>query len=311
MSSSTSVLVLGMLGSMLPASMALAQGATPDTDPVLATVNGEPIRRSDLEFLCLVRNIPEERRQAAIRTLVDELIDQRLIAEFLKSRRTEASPEELAGRVEDVRRMIAASQRDPDEVLKKLGVTEAMLERALALPLAWKQHVRRVATDEQVRTRFETERARYDGTRLRVSQIVRRIPAGASDADVEAALALLAEVREAVSRGELTFAEAAREHSQSPTAESGGDLGWMTYGTRLPRELSQPAFRLQRGEVSAPIRTRFGVHLLTVTDAQPGDLSLEDVRSELLADIGQGLWDEQLAASRAAAKIEYRLEPQR
>ena len=81
-------------------------------------------------------------------------------------------------------------------------------------------------------------------------------------------------------------------------------MGWAVYGQRLPQALANVAFDLAPQSVSDPFLTRFGAHLLQVTDEEPGLLSLEDVRDEILAEIGRGLWDEQLASERESAKIE-------
>jgi parvulin-like peptidyl-prolyl isomerase len=63
---------------------------------------------------------------------------------------------------------------------------------------------------------------------------------------------------------------------------------------------------MQPGEISEPFRTRFGVHLLTVTDRKPGDLSLEDVRGDVLAAMSRALWEQQAGEERARARIEWR-----
>lgn len=294
--------LLSLCGSVM--SVAIGQEPSDQTDPVLAIVNGATVRQSDLEFLCELRRIPETARAAASDRLLEELIDQKLMAQFLQSRRTEATPEELAARVADLRSLIERSGRNPDEVFGKLGITEDVIRRTLALPLAWNHHVRRVVTEEQLQQFFQKHRAKYDGTRLRVSQIVRPLSPQAADADRQAALELLQQVREEILSGKITFADAARAHSHSPTAASGGDLGWVVYGARLPRELSDAAFALQPGEISPPVVSKFGVHLLTVTGTQSGDLSLEDVRAEVLADLGKQLWAEQLTQERSRAKIE-------
>jgi peptidyl-prolyl cis-trans isomerase SurA len=107
-----------------------------------------------------------------------------------------------------------------------------------------------------------------------------------------------------IAAGKLTFADAANAHSQSPSREDGGDMGWAVHGTRIPKEIADIAFDLPVGKVSDPFISRFGAHLLLVTAEEPGDLSLEDVRDEVLAEIGRTLWAGQLQQERAAAKIE-------
>jgi peptidyl-prolyl cis-trans isomerase C len=287
------------------------QSAPPEAEPpaVLATVNGAPITAADLEFLYFTRRIPEGDRAGVRERLLGELIDQKLMGAFLDARETTADPAEIDARVAAVRALIEQSGRQPDEVLQKLGITDEMLRRTLALPLAWKRHVRQVVTDAQTAEHFEAHRRRFDGSKVRVSQIVRTLPQGATEADRAAATAQLKELRGRIEAKEIPFADAAKQHSQSPSRAQGGDVGWITVGTRLPHEIAALAFTLAPGEVGGPFATRYGVHLVTVTEVKPGDLSLEDVRDEVLAELGERLWNEQLAEERAKAKIE-RATPQ-
>jgi parvulin-like peptidyl-prolyl isomerase len=288
------------------AAAGLAQSGTPEPEAptALVTVNGAPITAVDLEFLYFTRRIPDGERAGVRDRLLNELIDQKLMAAFLESRQTAANPAEIDARVASVRALIEQSGRSPDEVLQKLGITDDMLRRTLALPLAWKQHVRQVVTDAQAAEYFEAHRRRFDGSKVRVSQIVRTLPQGATDADRAAATAQLKELRSRIESREISFVDAAKQHSQSPSKAQGGDVGWITAGTRLPHEIAAVAFTLAPGEVGGPFVTRYGVHLVTVTEVQPGDLSLEDVRDEVLAELGEKVWREQLAQERAKARIE-------
>lgn len=61
------------------------------------------------------------------------------------------------------------------------------------------------------------------------------------------------------------FAEVAREYSLCPSGQKGGDLGFFGRGKMVP-EFEQAAFSLPVGQVSEPIQTQFGWHLLIVTD---------------------------------------------
>ena len=68
---------------------------------------------------------------------------------------------------------------------------------------------------------------------------------------------------------------------------------------------SQAAFPLKTGEVSEPFRTRYGYHLLTVTERRPGQLSLEDVRALIYNKLAQQAWNELVAEQRKQAEIEW------
>ena len=61
------------------------------------------------------------------------------------------------------------------------------------------------------------------------------------------------------------FAQAAMEVSLCPSGQNGGDLGYFTKG-QMVKEFEDAAFSMEIGEVSAPIKTQFGYHLIYLTD---------------------------------------------
>ena len=74
----------------------------------------------------------------------------------------------------------------------------------------------------------------------------------------------------------------------------------------MPPEVCRVVFQLKGGEVSAPFRTKFGMHLYTVTQVRPGNLSLEDVRSSVIARLSRDLWKQLVSQAREQAKIEWK-----
>ena len=283
--------------------MAVPAVAAEDPVKVLVTVNGAKITGGDLEFAFLSRRVPAEERPQVRERILSQLIDRRLMAEFLESRSAKANPDDVRNEIDRINDQIRKAGDDPAKVLPKLGYTEARLRNELSLPLAWTMHARRAITDTQLREFWETHREEFDGTQIRAAQIFLKVPAN-DDAAWQSAEEKLKTLRSEIESGKLTFAEAAEKQSQSPSGKMGGDVGFFPYRGKMPPQFAQTAFALKKGELSQPFRTPFGAHLITVTDRKPGDLSLEDVRLRVFERLQQDLWDEIVRDLRAKAKIE-------
>jgi peptidyl-prolyl cis-trans isomerase C len=77
--------------------------------------------------------------------------------------------------------------------------------------------------------------------------------------------ALCQELKEKINSGEISFEEAARQHSTCPSGARGGDLGTFSQGQMVP-EFDTVVFNDEVGKVHGPVKTQFGYHLLEVTE---------------------------------------------
>ena len=68
-----------------------------------------------------------------------------------------------------------------------------------------------------------------------------------------------------IKNGKKTFEQAAMEKSLCPSCRKGGDLGWFGRGQMI-REFEHAAFSLQPGEISKPVKTQFGWHLIKIEE---------------------------------------------
>ncbi|MBS99789.1 MAG: peptidylprolyl isomerase [Oceanospirillaceae bacterium] len=107
------------------------------------------------------------------------------------------------------------------------------------------------------------------------------------DRDADAALAKAQELREAIAGG-ADFAELAREESADlGSAEQGGDLGYNGTGVFV-EPFEDALFALSPGEVSEPVRTEFGYHLIKLDDVRETEVpSLAEVEMELRDQVAQ------------------------
>lgn len=107
------------------------------------------------------------------------------------------------------------------------------------------------------------------------------------------------------------FAELARLQSEDASASRGGDLGWLSPGDTVP-EFEKAMDALKPGEVSAPVRSQFGWHLIQVIERRNEDMSKQQqrlqARMSLRAQKADEAYQEWLRQLRDKAFVEYRLE---
>ena len=128
-----------------------------------------------------------------------------------------------------------------------------------------------------------------------------------------AARAQLANFKRDLEAGRADFAKLAREHSQDGSAENGGDLGWVAPGVFVP-EFEETMDKLQINQISEPLVSRFGVHLIQVLARRDAPISERELRESARNVVRQRKYDEtyeQWAQEvRGRTYVEYRDPPQ-
>lgn len=128
-----------------------------------------------------------------------------------------------------------------------------------------------------------------------------------------AAAKRLADYRSRIQAGQADFADLAREFSKDGSAKQGGDLGWATAGRYVP-EFQAALEALQPGEISEPLVSRFGVHLIQLLERRQVELSQREQRDMVRDTVREKKLDEAYATwlqeLRARAYVEYRDAPQ-
>jgi len=170
-------------------------------------------------------------------------------------------------------------------------------------------------TDEELRQHYTTTQARFiQPERRKISHLLLKVANEADEATANQTLTKLNEIRTRILAGE-TFADLAKQFSaDSGSAAQGGSLGEVEKGVMVPA-FEQAAFALPVGEVSTPVRTQFGYHLIVVTAITPSvTKGFDDVREQLLAELRKQRGDAQFyELGERLANLAYespdRLEP--
>ncbi|MDH3688563.1 MAG: SurA N-terminal domain-containing protein [Gammaproteobacteria bacterium] len=137
-------------------------------------------------------------------------------------------------------------------------------------------------SEQELRRKYEQNAERYRSLeRRRASHILITLPPEADDDQERTALETVESLLEQA-RGGADFGELAREHSQDPgSASKGGDLGVIEVGVMVP-EFERAAYTLSADEISDPVRTQFGYHIIKLTELVPPEVkSFETVRDEI------------------------------
>ncbi len=137
------------------------------------------------------------------------------------------------------------------------------------------------ATEDEIKAYFEANTADFiNEEKVKARHILFRTEQDTSPEESEEIRKKALQIKERASKGE-DFATLAEKYSEGPSASKGGDLGWFGKGAMVP-EFEQAAFALTLGEVSQPIKTAFGWHLIKVEKYQPkGPQSLAQAREEI------------------------------
>lgn len=227
------------------------------------------------------RDIPASADRRYRKSIAERLIYQEVLRQESAKQEVKYDEEDLKKREEQQKRGI----RDWEKHLSRRGETEQSLrdmyiaeltERAL-LEKGGKLEV----NDEEIDAEYEKIKGNYksDKPRVRASHILVTIgppkerpkpgekPPELSDEEKakfeKEALAKANEVYELAKQPDADFAKLAEEHSTGPSANKGGDLGIFT-ADRMVEEFSEVAFKLKKGGVSKPVKTKFGYHVIKV-----------------------------------------------
>jgi peptidyl-prolyl cis-trans isomerase C len=227
---------------ILIAASGLAHAQAPAGDPLIAKVNGVEIHQSDLALAeeDIGQNVPAKDEQGRRDYLVNFLTDMILLSKEAEAKKVPDSAE--------FKRRIAFARNKAlmDTVLQeasKGATTEANLHKV------YDDATKQMGAEQEVHARH----------------ILFRVVNPADDAASKAAETKVKAVIERVKKGE-DFNKLANELTEDPSGKAnGGDLGYFTKEQMVP-EFSEVAFKLDKGQVSAPVKTQFGWHVLKVED---------------------------------------------
>lgn len=219
---------------------------------ILATVNGKAITEMDVQVF--INNLGPQRgaqfnNDEGKKQILNELINQNLFlvdAQNNSIEKTEECQKEIAKMKE-----IVLTQVNINQTINSVSVTP-----------------------EEIKSHFDTNKASYNTPETaNTSHILVKTEKECND------------LYEKIMNNEIDFAEAAKEYSQCPSKEKNGELGTYAKGKMVP-EYDAVSFSLEKGEISKPVKTQFGFHIIKMNEKNAAsEAKFDDVQNQISRDL--------------------------
>jgi parvulin-like peptidyl-prolyl isomerase len=282
------------------------------TRPAAAVVNGTRITVAEIEdsldrFVsskefenALAGRDPEEFKREYQQTVLSRLIRREVLADEADEAGIEVSDEEVQERLDQVIEDVGGQDQFETELSNRNltqdevegFVRDSLIEEALRAEVTADTQ----ATEDELQEFYEENISRFN--EIHTAHILVETNERAIELSQRLKSAPAKEVDE-------LFAELARKFSiDTASAKRGGDLGFVPSSQFVP-EYTQAVENLEVGEISDPVRTQFGFHVVRFLDERP--TPFEDVRDQLAAEVGgqreEEAWQEFLADAYADADV--------
>ncbi|MGU3471461.1 peptidylprolyl isomerase [Paenibacillus sp. D51F] len=228
----------------------------------VASVNGEKISKDELY---------EAMVPSAGTTALDSLITMKLVDQEASNKKIEVTEDEMAKELADVKKNFGSESAFVD-ALKQAGLSEDVLNNQLQMQVQLRKLLKDKVkvTDADIQKYYDENKASF-----------------ATEEQVKASHILVKTKEEADAiekqlKDGGDFAAIAKEKStDTGSAANGGDLGYFGKGAMVP-EFEKAAFDLKVGEISAPIKSDYGYHIIKVIDhKQASTPTLEEKKAEI------------------------------
>lgn len=260
---------------------------------VVATVNGQNITSQQLEeiFKAAVEgsgskaaDLTNEQKLGAYNQLLQELIMDKLVAGAAAGEKV--TDADVDAEIAKIKKQFP-DEKIFDEQLKQAGQTPEKLKENLRTMLQqqlWMKSQVKTSdvTEAQAQTFYDSNKKEFEQPEtVKASHILFMLKPDATEADVTKQKDAATKAAERASKGE-DFAGLAKELSEEPGAkESAGDLGFFTKDRMVP-EFANAAFSQKVGDISQPVRTQFGWHVIKVTETKPaGTVPFPEVKDQI------------------------------
>lgn len=292
-------------------------------DGLIARVNGEGIKLEEFtvkydrfthNFKARKKAIPSKIDARYRDSIVKRLIEERLIAQEAKKLKVKVDPKALQEEFDKYKAMFKTEERF-QSYLQNAHLTVEKVKENLAQNLELQAVLTRLngqnVTEAELRAYYDKNLAKYKvREQVKARHILIKTPKDATPEQIATAKTKADQIAVEAKKNpsDEAFAELAKKHSEGPTKSRGGDLSFFTKG-RMVKEFDEKAFSMKVGEISDPVKTRFGWHIIRITErTDERTKPFEEVKDTILRSLenraNRTARQDLIQRLRSSAKIE-------
>jgi peptidyl-prolyl cis-trans isomerase SurA len=263
---------------------------------VIVALNGEPYTLSDFNNFARANLKREFRTEDLTRNeeskeALERFITEKLIAAEVKRLGLNVSEKNIDAYIGKVQKRNRISDADLRAALRQEGVSFEQYRASIRAEIEKGELINRQVqkkvniTSEDVKRYYTANRRKFmTKDEVHLHHFLIRIPNGAKPEHEKAMVSKALQIRELALEGE-DFAQLARRDSQRASAFEGGDIGWVDRAALLT-EIADVAFELSNDEISQPVRTSMGIHLVQLKARRIGKpLPLSEVEDKIRKEL--------------------------
>ena len=288
-----------------PAAVELESVQAAKFDAVAATVGGHPITvaRVDRHLKKTLgnRKLAEPVRKRARVEALKYLIDRHVVLTTIKKSGGKIGDSEIAYELSSFEDRLREIGQTLEQHLKQNETTQSELEYEIGWRISWQKYLKLHLTAEKLGKYYERNRRKFDGTEMKVAHVLL-----ADDGNTQQVMEQATKIRGEIVDQQISWTDAVTKHSIATSSSSNdGEIGWITYDGPMTANFCKAAMVLNPNEISPPITTSFGVHLIKCLEVKRGKVQRDELQQRVKEDATKFLFDSLAEKNRADVQVQY------
>ena len=313
--------LLAVLALALVCSPIMAGEKNPSEKKV-AVVNGTVITQAEFDremhavqrrFSSMGKPLSDSQLSAIKKDTLEGLIDRELLYQESQKKGIKIDDAAVKEEMETLKKRFP-SEAEFKNMMSVMNLTEAALKYQLMRGMALQEFVDKelvqgvTVSDKEIKDYYDSHPDFFkQPEQVRASHILIKVDSQADESQKAEARKTLEKIQQKLKKGE-DFSALAKESSQCPSSDKGGDLGYFKRG-QMVKPFEDAASALKPGEVSDIVETKFGYHLIKVVDKKPeGTIPYKDVKDKIKQHIKSEKVQEKVSSYVAKLKEKAKVE---